>query len=372
MTSVHPAVERADALIDLERYDEVKALLVKRLAEDPEDIRALIGLALCLRKGDEDKDGALEAAERAISLDPEHIGARIEHACALQFGGRIVDAEDDLREVIRLAPDYWYGYALLGHWLWRIRGIRYGREHGLVDREAMRAHLQESAELVREAMRLAPEKAFPYEAMRSIADMQGDKSLTDDMDRAILRLDPSNQQALTRQTQKAADAPGVRAREAATLYADALAVAPDSAAMQRGLDDASYRLLRGLRWPALFCLLFAAVGIDLFPVEGEAQRALPLPLGQRLWDLVPMTAIWVVSALLVYRRLRTGIQLNLRSVVRRRVWPRIVLVQAAWTMLCALLVVEVPWTDRTVPQVLFWVGLLSSLATMRFDRDRTD
>jgi hypothetical protein len=37
-------------------------------------------------------------------------------------------------------------------------------------------------------------------------------------------------------------------------------------------------------------------------------------------------------------------------------------------MLCALLVVEIPWTERTVPQVLFWAGLLPTLATMWFDR----
>ncbi|MEV5318702.1 hypothetical protein AB0K92_13795 [Streptomyces sp. NPDC052687] len=39
--------------------------------------------------------------------------------------------------------------------------------------------------------------------------------------------------------------------------------------------------------------------------------------------------------------------------------------------LCVLLVVEVPWTGRTVPQVLFWAGRLPALATMWFDRRKT-
>ncbi|MFD9606833.1 hypothetical protein [Streptomyces sp. NPDC059970] len=30
-----------------------------------------------------------------------------------------------------------------------------------------------------------------------------------------------------------------------------------------------------------------------------------------------------------------------------------------------------PWTDRGVPQVLFWVGLVPTLLTIWFDRPRT-
>ncbi|MGY5134394.1 hypothetical protein ACWGJW_18600 [Streptomyces nigrescens] len=41
-------------------------------------------------------------------------------------------------------------------------------------------------------------------------------------------------------------------------------------------------------------------------------RELPLPLGQRLWYLVPVTAIWIVGALLRYWRRRAGVQLNVR------------------------------------------------------------
>jgi hypothetical protein len=40
------------------------------------------------------------------------------------------------------------------------------------------------------------------------------------------------------------------------------------------------------------------------------------------------------------------------------------LAQAAWAMLCALLIVQVPWSERTAPLVIFWVGLV----TMWFDR----
>ncbi|WP_039932913.1 tetratricopeptide repeat protein [Streptomyces viridochromogenes] len=370
--TLHPAVERAGLLIDLQRYDEARELLARRLAEDPEDVRAWVKLAQS-HLGDE-KDGAkaLEATERALTLNPEDIGALVMHAHALRGAGRFLDTEDVLRQVIRLAPDHWHGYALLANWLWRIRGIRSGQANGgQVRREDHDAALREAGELVQEAIRLGPEEVYAYEVAWLIADMAGNRTVADQMDEAILRLDPQHEQALARRTKKAATAPGVKAAEAATLYADALASAPDSEPMRHGLDEASYRLLRGVRWLALLCLALAAVGIDLFATEGEAQRELPLPVGQRLWDLVPMAVVWVLGALLRYRRLRAGIRVNLRSLVRRRLWPRVVSGQAAWAVLCALSITQIPWTERTVPQVLFWAGLAPSVATMWFDRKKT-
>ncbi|MFF4574187.1 tetratricopeptide repeat protein [Streptomyces sp. NPDC001410] len=370
MTTVHPALERADALYELRRYDEAKTVLGQRLAEDPEDVRAWVRLARCHLRLENEADQALEATERALALAPEDIPALIQRAYALQaVGGRFPETEGVLREVIRLDPEYWVGYAMLANWLFRIRAIKFGQANGgQVTREAMDRFLQESAELAQQAIRLAPEEVFGYEVAWLIADMGGNRTVADQMDQAILRLDPNHPQALARQTKKNADTPGVKAAEAATLYADALAVAPDSATMQQGLDDASYRLLRGVRWLAVLCVGLAAAGLDLFTTDGHTQRALPLPLGQRLWDLVPMTAIWAVGALLRYRRLRMGVRYNLRSLINRRRWPRIVLGQAAWAMLCALLLTQVPWTDRAFPQIIFWAGLVPTAATIWFDR----
>ncbi|MFJ9816912.1 tetratricopeptide repeat protein [Streptomyces sp. NPDC101151] len=370
MTAVHPALERADALFELQRYDEAEELLGQRLAEDPDDIRAWVRLARCRLSGDTEPGKALEATERALALDPEDVAALVQHARALQaVGGRFPETEGVLRDVIRLAPDYWYGYALLANWLWRIRIVQFGQANGgQVTREAMDGFLRESGELAQQAIRLAPEAVFPYEVAWLIADTAGDSTVADQMDRAILRLEPDHRAALARQTRKAAAAPGVKATEAAALYADALASAPDSASMRQGLDDASYRLLRGVRWLALLCVGLAGAGLDLFATGGHAQRALPLSLGQRLWDLVPFAVVWAVGALLRYRRLRRGVRYNLRSLIHRRRWPRIVLGQAAWAMLCALLLTQVPWTERAVPQIIFWAGLVPTAATIWFDR----
>lgn len=66
-----------------------------------------------------------------------------------------------------------------------------------------------------------------------------------------------------------------------------------------------------------------------------------------------------------------GVQLSVRSLVRRMFWARLVLVQAVLGTLCAVAVAAVPWTDRGVPQVVFWVGLGPTLLTIWFDRPRT-
>ncbi|MFF3176124.1 tetratricopeptide repeat protein [Streptomyces sp. NPDC057900] len=378
-TTPHPAVERADLLNDLKRYEEARELLAQRLAEDPDDISAWVELARShlgeIDRSDpgdkENRPKALEATERALALNAQDIGALLMHARALRVNSRFPETEGVLREAIRLAPDYWFTYARLADWLWRIRMISSGQANGgQVRREDMEAGLREADALAQEAIRLAPEQVYAYEVAWLIADMSADRSAAARMDEAILRLDPQHEQALARRTKAAATAPGVKATEAATLYADALSAAPDSAPMQRGLDAASYRLLRGLRWPALLCLALAATGIDLFATDGDTQRELPLVLGQRLWDLVPMAVIWALGALLRYHRLRTGIRVNLRSLVRRMPWSRIVLGQAAWAMLCALLITQIPWTERTIPLVLFWAGLVPSLATMWLDRPK--
>ncbi|TGA90496.1 tetratricopeptide repeat protein [Streptomyces sp. MZ04] len=370
MSTLHPTVERADALIDLKQYDDAEALLSQRLAEDPDDIRAWVKLARCLL-GAKRPSKALEATDQALKLAPEDLGALIMHSHALRAGGRFLETEPVLREAVRLAPHYGYGYALLADVVWRRSLVRHGQANGgQIHAHEMSGLLQEAADLSKEALRLAPEDTDAYEIAWQIADLAGNKTVADQLDHAILRLDPTHPSALARQTERAANTPGIKAAQAATLYVDALATAPEQMSLHRGLDDASYRLLRGIRWLALLCLALTAAMLDLVATEGEVPRELPVSLGQRLWALIPMSAIWLLGALLRYRRLRTGVQMNLRSLIRRRKWPRIVLAQAGWAMLCALLISQVPWTERPTPQVLFWVGLLPTLATVWFDRKK--
>ncbi|MEV0368993.1 tetratricopeptide repeat protein [Streptomyces sp. NPDC050636] len=374
MTTLNPTVEQAQALIDFKRYEQARTLLSQHLAEDPGDLAAWIEIGNCHLKM-EQPEQALEAADEALRLAPEDFFALILRARAMTRGpnGSWREVEPVLREAVRVDPEHWYGYTMLADAVSRMALLRYVQATGVND---LRNHdlghvMREASDLVMEALRLGPEEVYAHEVALQIANWSSNVTLADQLERAILRLDPTHAEALTAQTHRAANAPGVKAARAADFYATGLAAAPDSTGMQRGLDQATYRMLRGVRWLALLCVAFAGTGMDLFAVEGKVQRELPLPLGQRLWYLVVATAIWLVGALLRYRRRRAGVQLNVRSLIHRRRWPRIVLAQAAWAMLCALLIAEVPWTDRLLPQVLFWAGLAPTFATIWFDRKKT-
>lgn len=371
---MNPAVEKADLLIDLHRYDEARTLLARRLAQEPDDVRAWVKLARSHLGRQQDKAQALDATRRALELNPEDRGALVMHAEALRYArhpGRWDEVETSVRRLVELAPADWWGYARAADLLARANMVRHQERHGGVRPADRPLLMREPTELARRGVELGPQEVYAYEVGHFIAYLAGDQATADLMDEALLRLDPQHKDALVRQTERAAGAPGTKATAAASLYADTLAVAPESGAMRHGLDNASYRLLRGMRWLALGCLALAAAGLDLFAGSGSAQRSLPLPLGQRLWDLVPMTVIWLVGALLRYRGLRAGVRVNLLSVVRRRRWPRVVLCQAGWSMVCALLITQVPWTDRAAPQLLFWSGVLATLATVWFDKKKT-
>ncbi|MEU9115275.1 tetratricopeptide repeat protein [Streptomyces sp. NPDC048483] len=374
MTELNPAVEQAEALIDFDRYEQARALLSQHLAEDPHDLRAWVKIGYC-HLNTQQPEQALAAADEALKLDPEDYFALILRGQALhEVPSRDwFEVESVVREAVRVDPHHWYGYAKLADAVSRTSVLRYVQTTGITD---LRNHdlshvLREASDLATEALRLGPEEVYAHVVAGRIADWSGNTTLADQFDLAILRLDPTHAEALARQTQKAANAPGIKAARAADLYATGLAAAPDSTELQRGLDQATYRMLRGVRWLALLCVGFAGSGMDLFAVEGKVQRELPVPLGQRLWFLVVTTAIWLVGALLRYRRRRAGVRLNVQSLIRRRLWARIVLGQAAWAMVCALLIAEIPWTERPLPQVLFWAGLAPTFATVWFDRKKT-
>ncbi|MEJ3746846.1 tetratricopeptide repeat protein [Actinomycetes bacterium KLBMP 9797] len=349
-------VERADALIDLGRHDEAAALLGRRLAEDPDDVRAWTKLSRC-RLAAKDAEQALSAIEEALRRAPEDINALYLHAAVLrranhlEVAERWQKAEASLRTALRLDPQNSPVHAALGEFV-----LYYPHRRA------------EALELAREAVRLDPEDVRAYEALWLAAAAASDPETYRWALRQVLRVDPTNGRALMLVSGQEANQPGVTAGRAAEIYADALAVHPDSPGLRMDLDRATYRLLRGVRWLALVCLAAAGAMIDLFPTDGEAVRELPVPLGNRLWVLCVMAVIWAFGAWRRYRRLRAGVRLNVRSLVRRGKWARIVLGQAAWTMLCALLITLPPWTDHTVPQVLFWAGLLPTLSTIWFDR----
>ncbi|MFE4952802.1 tetratricopeptide repeat protein [Streptomyces sp. NPDC056653] len=351
-TAGQDLTEQATALLMLNRVDEAKALLAKRLAQDPEDVRAWSQLGRC-HEHVKEYEQAVDATGAALALDPEYANALIIRTYALRRLRRTDEALAAAQEAVRLAPHFWQSYEALAEAL-----------------NAWQPRWPEVLEAAQEAVRLGPEEIGAYYALWKAALLNGRHEITRMAIREALRIDPNNAWALREHADRQAAAPGVRPKQRAEVYAQALAADPSSAGLQQGLDRAVFQMLRGTRWLAVLSLVLAGAAINLFPSDGDAPE-LPLPLGTRLYVLALVGAVWAFGAWRRYRKLRAGVQLSVRSLVRRMFWARLVLVQAVLGTLCAVTVAAVPWTDRGVPQVIFWVGLAPTLLTIWFDRPRT-
>ncbi|MET9887392.1 tetratricopeptide repeat protein [Streptomyces sp. NPDC006430] len=349
-TSLHPRVEQALEFYGMNRREEALALLDRRLAEAPDDHEAWTARARCLTALGRNEEG-LDAADQALKLEPELADGHFMRGFALRRMSRLPEAEQSQREAIRLAPQHW--------------GPRAQRAEMLIFVGTKEEALQEA----QEAVRLGPDVVDTWHTMYKVAAFNSRSDLVQESVQQLLRIDPTDQLAVTEVTGREARKPGTSAARAADLYAGALATAPDSESLRSDLDRAVYRMLRGTRWLALLCLVMAAVTIDVFPTGGEAKE-LPVHLGTRLWALTLMAVVWGFGAWRRYRRLRTGAQLTVFALVRRSLWSRVVLGQATWATLCALLLVALPWSERTVPQVLFWLALVPNLLSITHDRDK--
>lgn len=349
--ALHPYVEQAQELYGLNRYEAGLTRVDQRLAEAPDDAVAWGVRARCL-SGLKRYEEALAAAEETARLEPELADGHFMRGFALRRMSRLPEADQAQREAVRLAPERW--------------APRTQRAEMLIFVGTKEEALQEALE----AVRLGPDVVDTWHTLYKVAAFNQRPDLMRESERQLLRIDPTDKLAVTEVTGREARKPGTSAARAADVIADGLAAAPDSASLRNDLDKAVFRMLRGTRWLALLCLAMAGVTVDVFPTDGEEPKDLPVDLGVRLWALALMAAVWGLGALRRYRRMRTGARLAVRDLVRRRLWPRVVLGQAALATLCALLIVVVPWTDRTIPQVLFWLGLVPSLLSITHDRNR--
>ncbi|MFI8432795.1 tetratricopeptide repeat protein [Streptomyces sp. NPDC079020] len=353
MTTTHPLTEQAHALHSLGRYDEAKALLARRLAEDPQDGKAWVQLARChlsLREYGE----VVTTTGEALRADPEDWDALIVRTYGLRRSSRRDEALAAAQEAVRLAPESSAAHVALSEAIM-----------------AWQERWPEAFATAEHAVRLNPEYTGAYYGLWKASLTVGRADAREFAVRQTLRLDPEDAWALEEFASMQGAAKDVRLPAKASAYADALAADPASATLRARLDNTVFRMLRGTRWLAVLSLCIAGVSIDLFPTDGEAPRDLPLSLGARLYALLMMAVAWGLGALLRYRKLRSGIRLSLRSLLSRMFWARLVLAQAVWGTLLAVVMVLVPWSGRGVPQVLFWTGLVPVLLTIWFDRPRT-
>ena len=345
------ATERARLLMELGRHADARALLVRRIADDPEDVRAWIRLSRCHASLGNPEE-ALAAVEEAVRRAPADYYAVNVRAHALRRVGRFDEAADTAIRAIAIGPEWWGAYALLAE-VQLYLPERYSR--------------YEAYQTALDAVRLGPEEIGAHLTLWKLATVIGNHEMADRAERAILRIDPTHPFALSQQTAKAAR--DARATDAAGLYADALAVAPDSAGLRGGLDDVLYRMLRGTRRLALLCLAIAAAAVNVVAVFAVHEGVgLPLPLGARLGLLGAIAAVWALGAGPRYRGLRTGVRLGMRSLVHRAARARLMLGQSVWCTGCAVLIAGWPWQEHDVPRLLALGGVVPILLTLPFER----
>jgi tetratricopeptide (TPR) repeat protein len=127
------ALARAQALLDLRRFDDAAQLLGQAIAQDPEDVwpRCELGRALI---GAERWDEALAAAEAATALAPEFDWPHRLRALALNGLGRTKEAVRASEEAVRLDADdatNWQVLASCRLMAKDVRGAREAAERGL-------------------------------------------------------------------------------------------------------------------------------------------------------------------------------------------------------------------------------------------------
>ncbi|MFJ7156464.1 tetratricopeptide repeat protein [Streptomyces sp. NPDC101118] len=180
------ALQQADALYDLGRYEQAAALAARHLADDPDDAAALVLLARCRhRLGDERQ--ALTAVERALHVAPESVGAWLVHAHVLLALTEHEQAELSARRAVELAPHHWGSHHTLGTVL-----DRTGRARRVGGGKRMRA----AHEAARTAAALAPEESEAHFLVGLTAHHTRRYRVAQEAYETALRLDPDNSQAL--------------------------------------------------------------------------------------------------------------------------------------------------------------------------------
>ncbi len=92
------------ALSDLGRLSEAKRFLIRALEVDPQNVNAMVALGVAQHR-DSDADAALGTLQRAIELDPVSGYAHRNLGATLASLGRDEEAEEHLREAVRLLPE---------------------------------------------------------------------------------------------------------------------------------------------------------------------------------------------------------------------------------------------------------------------------
>lgn len=299
MTESSLLLPRVQALLDVRRESDAIALLQQLLAAEPTDARAWRLLAYAHDQGG-DHHAALDAANRALALDPEDEWGHRLASSALGGLRRWVPAAQAARAAVRLDPANWLGQAHL--------------THALMDHALYAPKIWTNGPLVRDArqaadraVELAPDQPDAhYCRARLHQRLQKPKQARAGY-RRVLELDPQHPGAIT-----ALGEITPSLSRSANLSATALHVEPRSTDAHTNLVQVGIRLLLGY-W--LLGLLLAFVEV----VAGLTVRTPQYPPTGWLRALVVVVclAVAVLPALVFVRRLDPPLRTYLLQLLRR-------------------------------------------------------
>jgi Flp pilus assembly protein TadD len=208
------ALQRANALCELRRFAEAAALLHQTIASHPENAEAWSLLAAA-ELGTGNNEACLQAAETAISLDPESEWPHRLASAALRRMGRIGESIHQAREAIRIDSNSWPAFIELARSLM----------HNKTD-------LKEAREAAARALALAPDRAAPHLAAGVVAAASKDRTGAEACFRNALSIDPENTAAhneLARmQTKRQTRINPTGLANAATGYATSIRIDPQA------------------------------------------------------------------------------------------------------------------------------------------------
>ncbi|QGV82811.1 tetratricopeptide repeat protein [Streptomyces ficellus] len=283
------SLDRAEALYDLERYEQAAALTARHLAQHPDDARAFSLLARC-RSRLGDRAEALRLADEALRADPELPSAWLLRADLLAQeparGPAWAAAEDSARRGIALVPHHWAGYHVLGT---------------ILARSGDPARRAEAYALALRAVELGPEEDATHFLLGLVAYQLKDYRTAERAYENALRLNPESSEAhnnlsllhLRRRWYRR----GAWTR-AAEGFVDSAALDLDDREARFNLETMAWGTAAGARWVALAGFMAATVGSAQLRSGGSGTG----PVVAQLVGAAVFVALWGGWALWMARR----------------------------------------------------------------------
>lgn len=244
------ALRRAEALLDLDRWDEAAAAASRVLAAHPDDPAALCVLArahLCAERLPE----AYRAAVRAVAVQPTGVQGHLLVSLAASGGGDHRTALAAADEAVRLDPEVAISHLTRARALLGLRWLR------------------EAAEAARQGVRLAPQDPGSHNTLGAALQGAGDRKGARAAYEQALRVDPSY--ALTHSNLASLDLEQRRLGRGARRAATALRLDPQDRLLQANLDVVGDRLLTRLFNAMLLTAFVLLIALVAGPSGGSGQ-----------------------------------------------------------------------------------------------------